>query len=689
MRTKTLKIAMLAILGVALVMGGLYVNATSIKLEKPFEPVMINDPKTPDSQTIPLPTSTQRADPLEIVCRLEGGRKYHIFLVGDWIANNTDTTEQLTDYDIQVYDSQNDIVSEHTESAGLPEQVVYRDTQYFKPPKTETYTFKIYNDPEDSYGNDPAVFMIIEHLEMNKEYELYLEGRPSRTQDYPDNYNWGYEFSTSEENFQLHIDVPDPKEGSKGLDMYEARVYPMANPSVDIGHHINGAGVPIGDYLNGTIEENYGGYNTTIKGFSFPELRASCEYAGEDMDVIFGKPFHNETELIEDVETRDVFYYMVMLAEYYQGTIKFFVKTDYREVNITLIKAPEVGVSRRETRLLMEVESAADIDSIWVNYTTDGWKTESKVEVEPYNDLYQCWLPKFDLLDEVEYRVYAEDEINNEGSNSSSFIVLDPVDLDIKTEKLKVYGGESMGISGEGLPFSVLTLNITKGDMFTETLIQADEAGDWSYSYTPPTQGIYEVQAFFAGDDTHPPEESRVVSFTMEKKRPLISYVLNPSQPKKDLNMEISGATTPPVAGATVKILIVSDSDSYERETTTRNDGKFSISYTPKELGNWQILPQVVESDYVKAYSGEMKEFTVVKMTTLEQVTVFAQMFTVMPMMLVPIGLVLGGITWAEMKTELIRGLFSRGKKEPVEQAANVKSEPAKGATSYRRRSSR
>ena len=54
---------------------------------------------------------------------------------------------------------------------------------------------------------------------MNKRYELYLEGRPSPSQDYPDNHNWAYEFSTPAENFQLHIEVPDPDpdKGIKGL----------------------------------------------------------------------------------------------------------------------------------------------------------------------------------------------------------------------------------------------------------------------------------------------------------------------------------------------------------------------------------------------------------------------------------------------------------------------------------------
>ena len=688
MKTRTLKISLLVILGVLLLSGHVSVNAETKVIEKPFKPILINQ------SDIPLPSRYIRADPLEIQVRLEEGRKYHIFLVGEWIANTTGAEEDLTDYDIEVFNSQNVFMSGHTESAGLAEQVANDNNhQYFVPPKSDIYTFVIHNDPEDSRGEDPAVFMIIEHLDMNKRYELYLEGRPSPSQDYPDNYNWAYEFSTPAENYQLHIEVPDPDpdKGIKGLDMYEARIFPMANPSAQVGHTIWGIGAPTGASLSGTVEGDYGGYDTTIKGFSFPNLRASCEYAGEDMDVTFGKPFHNETELVDDVETTDVFYYMVMLAEYYQGTISFFMKTDYRDINVTIAESPEVAITGRETRILVDLESPSGIDEVWLNYTTDDWKTEQKALFEPYNSQYVCWLPRFDLLDEVKYRVYAEDDIDNTGMNESSFIVMDPVDLLITTEKLKVYGGESMRVYGEGLPFSVVKLNVSKGDTFYETLLNVNADGEWSYSYTPPNEGIYTAQLFFDGDETHPPVESREVSFTMEKHKPLISYVLSPSQPKKDVTFKVNGATTPPVPGVTVSFIILSEATSFQEEAITRNDGKFTLEFTPEELGHWQILPQIVETSFVRASSAEIKEFQVISMTPVEKVTVFLMRFTVMPLLVVPIGLVTAGFSYVEIKTGVLRGLIGKVSKKPPKEDEEKpeKDEPAKGATSYRRRSSR
>ena len=666
--------------------GTLMAHAERITIEKPFEPVLI------EAGSIPRPSNYQRADPLEIMCRLDAGKKYHIFLVGDWVVNITGSDEVLTDYDIEVFNSQNALISAHTESAGLSEQVANdNDHQYFVPPKTDTYRFVIHNDSEEGGLDESAVFMIIEHLEMNKRYELYLEGRPSPSEDYPDNYDWAYEFSTPAENFQLHIDVPDPdpEKGIKGLDMYEARIYPMANPSAQIGHTIWGLGAPTGDLLMDEVSGSYGGFNTEIDGFSFSDLRSSCEYAGEEMDVTFGAPQHNETELVLD--TRDVFYYMVMLAEYYQGEISFYVKTDYRSINVTLVEAPKITITGEETRILVDLESPAPLSEVWIDYTVDGWKTEERLFMDPYNDMYVGWLPEFELLDEVEYMVSAEDEIANSGTKSSSFIVLDPVQLQIATEKNKIYGGDTMEILGEALPFSEIDINITKGEYSSKTRINVDADGNWVHTFSPPSEGIYTAQTFFNGDETHPGARSREVKFTMAKNNPLLSYILSPSQPKKNLEFKVKGATTPPVKGATITLVVASESTSFEYQATTGNDGKFELVITPEETGYWQILPQVVETPYVRSSSGELKEFQVINMTPLEKVTIILMRFTVMPLMLVPIGLVTVGFAFAEYKTGFIRGLIGKmPKKDPATEEVEPEKEAApKGATTYRRRSQR
>ncbi len=630
---------------------------------------------------------------MEILCKLEEGRKYHIYLVGDWIKNMTeiDQDDPMTDYDIEVFDSQNNLISSHTEAAGLPEQVSNdKDHQYFVPKITDTYRFVIHNDPEDSEGDDQAVFMIIEHLEMNKRYELYLEGRPSPTLPYPDDYVWAYEFSTPNENFQLHVDVPDPEpeKGITGLDMYEVRVFPMANPSAKVGYYISGVGVPEGKLLQGEVEGQYGLYNTSIPGEYFPELRASGEYAGEDMDVTFGKPQHNETELV--LETREVFYYMAMLAEYYHGTVSFYIKTDYRQVNVTIIESPEVGVTGDEHRVLAEIQGPATITRAWLNYTTDGWRTEEKIQLKEEFGLYEGWLPRFELLDNVQYRIYAEDEIDNSGMGESGFLVLDPASLRIRTSRTKVNGGESIEIEGEAVESSEINLRIRSNDFEEDITIKVDDDEDWSYMFTPQKEGNYNAKVFFDGDDTHDKAESREITFSMEKQSPSINYVINPWQVKKTREFEVSGTLSPQISGIPVKLVCVTPTTSYELETITLSDGSFSFYVVPDETGTWQVLPQISESNFVEGTQGKIMSFDVIELTIKEKVTAAVLPFTVMPMVIVPVGLVVAGLGLGEMKTGFVRGLIGKesDKDDPDEKDENKKAAP-KGATSYRRRSSR
>jgi len=61
-----------------------------------------------------------------------------------------------------------------------------------------------------------------------------------------------------------------------------------------------------------------------------------------------------------------------------------------------------------------------------------------------------------------------------------------------------------------------------------------------------------------------------------------------------------------------------------------------------------------------------------------------------MPLILAPVGLVVAGMGIGEMKTGFIRGLISKGsKKAELDEPDDDKKGAPKGATSYRRRSSR
>lgn len=416
-----------------------------------------------------------------------------------------------------------------------------------------------------------------------------------------------------------------------------------------------------------------------------PDYVIVGEVRGEDMDVVFGKPQHNETELV--LETREVFYYMVMLAEYYHGTISFYIKTDYRNVNVTIIESPEIGVTGEEHRIVAEINGPGTISSTWLNYTTDDWRTENRVQLTEDFGVYVGWLPRFELLDNVQYRVYAEDEIDNSGMGESGFPVLDPVNLRIRTRRLSVNGGDPIEISGEAVDSSEITLRIRHNDGEEIINVNADGEGDWSYMYTPLEEGSYNAKAIFGGDEKHSGAESREITFSMEKQSPDISYTINPMPVKMTREFELSGKLYPPISGISVKLVCITPTSSYEVETITLGDGSFSFFVVPDELGTWQVLPQIAESNFVEGAQGELKSFDVIALTIQEKVTAAILPFTVMPMVLAPVGLGVVGLGYGGMKIGLVRGLI--GKAPNTEDPEEDKKSAPKGATSYRRRSSR
>ena len=93
---------------------------TSI-IAKPVDPVYINvDGVTNYIPNHSLPIDIGESWTLEYY--LEKDKRYHIFLVGDWICNETDPS---TDYDILTYYPDGSDPWWNTESAGIPEQVAF------------------------------------------------------------------------------------------------------------------------------------------------------------------------------------------------------------------------------------------------------------------------------------------------------------------------------------------------------------------------------------------------------------------------------------------------------------------------------------------------------------------------------------------------------------------------------------
>jgi len=649
-------------------------------LIKPYEPQEIAEGDIPYR-------AYGNSVPKEYRCYLEAGHKYHIFLVGDWITNET---ERATDYDIEVRNPSNVIVSINTESAGLPEQVANDEKhQFFVPAQTGDYRFIIYNDPKDSALNeaDAAVFMIIEHLDVNTRYSKFLEGKPSVGAAYPTGNRIAYEFNTTESDFLLYIEVPNPVpvDGIKGLDMYEARVFPMANPENNIGYSIQDIGVPFGSLLLGETVNSYGLYNLSIPGYSFPEMRISCESAGVDMRKVISIENNNSSK------AQNIFYYLVLLAEYFEGEVEFYIKTDYRDVNISLIDAPEVGYTNGTTLIKAEAESATDLDSMWIEYTTDNWKTSDLIELMDKTDYWLAALPSFDLHEFVQYRIHAEDEIDNKGIYEGSYTVMNKVEIDFGLSGSVIQGGQTVKITGAATRPSInLKLNIEHGGTTNSINVQTDGDGVFTYDYKPTKIGEYDITLSYSGDEDYHSAISREKSFRVDKRKLELTTEIDTQPVKVERPTTITGKITPAVNGMEVEFIFVNPETSFTETVTTNREGMFSLTITPEVVGSWDMLPQLKVSELFDASQGSLNSFEVQKLTPIDIVAYQAMKFTEPPLLYVLIGVGVILVVVVLQKTgviDRIRGLSDEDYDDEEEEE-----EPEQkngGATAYKRRSAR
>jgi hypothetical protein len=315
---------------------------------------------------------------------LQKNRMYHVYCYGEWVDYGSDPE---TDYDIYVYDPEDNLVASHTEAAGLPEHLgTTVDQPFFTPQKTGNYTFLIKNDASESEGAKEATLMAIEHIECNQLYTQNLQGKVN---DKPvENTSWAYEFCTDSKHTEVWIDVPD------SLDVYEARLYPMANPSKNIGTTLNGIPLAWEPGLYEELSHGYGGYNLNSTGFRNPDAMASCEYPGQDMLINYTHP-----------DSGNTLYHLVLIGEEGAGEISFRVKTDFgprahnpahmdfssKPVSPVRIEESQIPISEDWTYVYSLTENRSYhvyCYGDWIDYSSDTAKTDYDIYVyDPQNQL--------------------------------------------------------------------------------------------------------------------------------------------------------------------------------------------------------------------------------------------------------------------------------------------------------------
>jgi hypothetical protein len=472
-------------------------------------------------------------------CMLISDYKYHIYCIGNW----TDLENPDTDYDIYVYDEDANLLSTHTESAGLPEQVSNDvDQRYFSPAETGFYSFRVRNDAMESQNSRNATFLIIQHLEHNTVYRKNMMGR--------DNYDnpvlktsIAYEFNASADLFEIYVKVPST------LDMYEARIYPMTNLDEGIGDTINGALIPWDPGLHGElqgettkgkiiqlnngsygelvvvgpkkddmtpydpdehgeIEYAVGGFNTEAEGYRPSDAFASCESLGQDMVLLYNN-------------SGNTLYHLVLIAEHGSGKVSFYVKTDFDPPNLQLVDPPTEAYSDELTPISISVKDESLLKSLYVKFTDDDGENWSyKNMTQDSGNVYGALLPYFSEGDQVEYTVVAVDEVDNRAEVDGGFQVLkerpEPTTINCHVDNQEVKQNREMKVTGEVTPKRegiTVTLRFVSSTTSHTEMTETDPSGVFSCSFKPPEAGTWSLLAEVKGDGALEPAQSAVIEF--------------------------------------------------------------------------------------------------------------------------------------------------------------------------------
>ena len=528
---------------------------------------------------------------------------YHVYCYGDWIDYTADSAK--TDYDIYVYNPADQLVSSHTEAAGLPEHLgTTVDDPFLIPTETGNYTFMVENDPRESDGEKGATFMVIEHLDCNTWYQRYLHGKVN---DAPTEHSsWAYEFSTNSSHVEVWIDVP------ASLDMYEARLYLMANPSRNIGTLLNDVPLAWESGLYGSLktvnkpQAAFGGFNLDDRGYKNPDALASCEYSGQDMLINYTSPYKSEL----------ILYHLVLLAEIGQGNIRFMAKTDFDPPQLSIKDPMERAYPSNETRITADVSDETGLERVWLTHTEDNWLTSASVDmVEDENSTHTGTIPRQPAGTFVKYKVSAEDVAGNLAEVVGNLTVKNPTQIEISLSQYICNVDETVTVSGSiSHGGTAVTLNYTCGNTELLKSVNADPAGLFSGSFAPSSFGMWTISASWSEDQTHFAGLSNFESLAVSKISPALTCNVSTESLSPGEKIIVSGSIDPIMNFAHVRLAFTRHNGSTVTTSAyTSANGTFSTDFTPNSTGSWQVVAEFEGDNIRYAASGSYPSTFVVE----------------------------------------------------------------------------
>jgi len=431
------------------------------------------------------------------VYTLSANHTYHIYCYGDWIRDGP-TPE--TDYDIYVYNPFGELEGYHTEAAGLPEHLgTTVNEPFFTPKYSGNYSFVIRNDPRESQAAEPATLMAIEHIEPNVWHSRFIVGKQGNIS--AENTSWAYEFATSSEHIEIQVQVPDT------LDMYEARLYLMANPENKKGESLNGVPLAWEPGLYGETSSSFGGYNLDNEGFRGNDY-GSCEFFGQDIQINYTAPLKGES-----------LYHLVLIGEFGTGNVGFRIKTNFGNSELKLTTPIQRVYPHNET-IITVASNNSYIQQAFLHYSTDNWNTSTVSEMLVSNRTSNGTISGQEASTTVDYRVEALDFLDNIIILNGSYTVKYPTYVNFTLGRETIALGENLSISGFVRPAigsvgARVKLIFTMSNGSTLEQYHYLQNSNFSASFKPSFLGSWSVQAQFVGDQVRYESFSDAIHFTV------------------------------------------------------------------------------------------------------------------------------------------------------------------------------
>jgi hypothetical protein len=517
------------------------------------------------------------------IYRLVAGHRYHIYLSGDW----ADPEEHTTDYDIYVYEIDGVralFYSSHTESAGIPEQVANdAKEQYFVPEETGLYYFVVRNDAIESSAAEQATLMILEHVETDEWVSRNMKGKVNEQPVALT--TWSYEFVTSAPRIRVFVDVPDT------LDMYEVRLFLMANPAGDFGEIINGIPVAWEPGLRAEVSGVYGGFNLDPQGFRWEDAMASCERNGEDMVIEFDAPLDGE-----------LLYHLVLIAEYGAGRIQVLIQTDFDPPSLTLIDAPETVEAWEPVEVGVNAVDEIPLKSITCRYHKgDRWRAII-LELETEHN-YKGIIPSVPPGTVVEYVFEAEDAMGNTNQIGGEYKAIGSSSLTFSVDDVEYLGGEDVKVNGRLQPpgGNVTITYWHEGDTYNFS-VATDPLGIFTHALRANSTGHWRVHAEYSGDGSYLPSLSEALPFVVLTCNTRLSFSLSSQRLEFGKSVTVSGEFSFPKGGLLIELTAKRPDKVEEFWATTTESGEYEATFEPPFKGEWTFIARVAGDGLV--YSG-------------------------------------------------------------------------------------